>query len=376
MNTEYLIHNQLLSLQKTKGSVCVSIILPTHRLSPERRVDNLKLKNSITAAKQLLQYKYTVSNIQLLMDAIDEIYDTIDFSHNSDGLGIYISSDIKLAVQFPFTVEEKVMVGDSFEIRDLLYKDNYSVPYLIILLSKNQIRLFKGLLDELEEIIDESFPLTYEEEYVYNSPSRGTPFTGHTTVRNFEKEKSSLEEIRFKQFYQKADKLLNKYIISASPVILLGVEKDIAWFEKVSVHAENLIHTIDGNYDYLNEKQLSDITWPIMFAHLQHQRDLLIKEMVEKSGGHLVVSGIQNVWQATKDGKAFKLFVEKDFRKSGFITDDGYQFHERPTGKPYKVVTDVVDDIMEMVLKMGGQVFLTDNHLLKDYQHIALITRY
>ena len=68
--------------------------------------------------------------------------------------------------------------------------------------------------------------------------------------------------------------------------------------------------------------------------------------------------------------------VEKDFRKSGFITDDGYQFHERPTGKPYKVVTDVVDDIMEMVLKMGGQVFLTDNHLLKDYQHIALITRY
>ena len=251
MNTEYLIHNQLLSLQKTKGSVCVSIILPTHRLSPERRVDNLKLKNSITAAKQLLQYKYTVSNIQLLMDAIDEIYDTIDFSHNSDGLGIYISSDIKLAVQFPFTVEEKVMVGDSFEIRDLLYKENYSVPYLVILVSKNHIRLYKGLLDELEEIIDESFPLTYEEEYVYNSPSRGTPFTGHTTVRNFEKEKSSLEEIRFKQFYQKADKLLNKYIISASPVILLGVEKDVAWFEKVSVHVKNLIHTIDGNYDYL-----------------------------------------------------------------------------------------------------------------------------
>jgi hypothetical protein len=375
MNTEYVIHNQLQSLQKSKGTVCVSIILPTHRLSPERRVDNLKLKNSITAAKQLLQYKYTVSNIQILMEAIDEIYDTIDFSHNSDGLGIYISSDIKLAVQFPFPVEEKVMVGDSFEIRDLLYKDNFSVPYLVILLSKNQIRLFKGLLDELEEIIDESFPLSYEEEYEYNPPSRGTPFTGHTTVRNFEKEKSSLQEIRFQQFCHKADKLLNQYVTTL-PIILLGVEKDIAWFQKVSAHSTNLVLTIDGNYDYLNQKQLTDIIWPVMFEHLQHQRALLIKELDEKLGGHLVVSGIQNVWQATKEGKAFKLLVEKDFRKSGFITDDGYQFHERPTSKPYKIVSDAVDDIMEMVLKMGGQVFFTDNQLLKDYQQIALITRY
>ena len=376
MNTESIVHNQLLSLQKSKGSVCISIILPTHRLSPDRRVDNLKLKNSITAAKQLLQYKYPVSNIQLLMEAIDEIYDTIDFSHNSDGLGIYISSDVKLSVQFPFAVEEKVMVGDSFEIRDLLYKDNFSVPYLVILLSKNQICLYKGLLDELEEIIDENFPLLYEEEYVYNPPSRGTSFTGHTIVRNFEKEKSSLEEIRFKEFYQKADKLLNQYVISDSPIILLGVQKDIAWFKKISIHAKKLIHTIDGNYDYLNKKLLADITWPEMFEHFQHHRDLLIKELEEKTGGHLVVSGIQNVWQATKDGKAFKLLVEKDFRKSGFVTDDGYQFHERSTEKPYKIVTDAVDDIMEMVLESGGQVFLTDNHLLKDYQHIALITRY
>ena len=113
-----------------------------------------------------------------------------------------------------------------------------------------------------------------------------------------------------------------------------------------------------------------------MFEHLQHQRKLLIKELEEKVGSHLVITGIQHIWQATKDGKAFKLLVEKDYRQSGFTTDGGYQFHERPTDKAYKIVTDAVDDIMEMVLDSGGQVFLTDNNLLKDYQHIALITRY
>jgi hypothetical protein len=267
-------------------------------------------------------------------------------------------------------------VGDSFEIRDLLYKANYSVPYWAIILARKEIRLYNGIWDELTEVVDENFPKSYQEEYIYNPPSRGTPFTGHTTVRNFEKEKSSLEEIRYKDFYRRADELLTQYVQPDLPILLLGVEKDIAWFEKVSNHQNNLVHKIEGNYEYSNEKQLADIVWPAMFEHLQNQRKLLIKEMEEKIGAHLVFSGIQPVWQATKEGKAFKLLVEKDFRKSGFITDGGYQLHVRPTEKAYKIVTDAVDDVMEMVLETGGQVFLTDNQLLKDYEHIALITRY
>ena len=376
MSTENTITDQLQSLQKTKGNICVSIILPTHRISPDKRVDLLAFKRSITAAKQLLQFKYTVSNIQPLLDAIDDIYQKIDFSHNSDGLGIYISSDVKLAVQFPFPVEEKVMVADNFEIRDLLFKANYSAPFLVILLTKKDVRLFKGLWNELTEIVDQNFPKIYEEEYIYNPPSRGTPFTGHATVRNFEKEKSNLEEIRIKDFFHHADELLNQYIENNSPLIVMGVEKDIAWFGKISMHKKNIIQKIKGNYDYLNEKQLADITWPAMYQQLQSQRNLLIKELEEKQGGHMVTSGIQNVWQAAKEGKGMKLLVEKDFRKSGFVTDDGYQLHIRPPEKAYKTVTDAVDDIMEMVLKMGGQVFFTENTLLKDFQHIAMINRY
>ena len=376
MSTEKTIADQLQSLQKTKGTICVSIILPTHRISPDKRVDLLAFKRSIAAAKQLLQFKYTVSNIQPLLDAIDDIYQKIDFSHNSDGLGIYISSDVKLSVQFPFPVEEKVMVADNFEIRDLLFKANYSAPFLVILLTKKEVRLFKGLWNELTEIVDQNFPKIYEEEYIYNPPSRGTPFTGHATVRNFEKEKSNLEEIRIKDFFHQADELLNQYIENNSPLIAMGVEKDIAWFEKISMHGKNIIEKIKGNYDYLNEKQLADITWPAMYQHLQSQRNLLIKELEEKQGGHMVTSGIQNVWQAAKEGKGMKLLVEKDFRKSGFVTDDGYQLHIRPPEKAYKIVTDAVDDIMEMVLKMGGQVFFTENTLLKDFQHIAMINRY
>ena len=376
MDNEMITSEQLKSLLKEKGSVCISIILPTHRISTDRRVDKMKMISAMNTAKQLLQYKYPIAEIKNLLNSIDEIYQKIAFTHNTEGIGLFISSKVQLIVQFPFPVEEKVMVGESFEVRDLIYKENSSIPYLVIVLSKNTVRLYNGVLDKLTEVIDDNFPKTYEEEYEYNPPSRGTPFAGVSTVRNFEKEKSSMKEIRFEQFFLKADKQLQKYTKVEMPILLMGVEKDMAWFEKISKHTKKIKDKINGNYDYLNEKQLIDIVWPTMYKYIQNQKKLVIKELEEKIGKHLVISGVAPIWKATKEGNSLKLLVEKDFRKSGFITDEGYLFHERPTEKAYEIVTDAVDDIMEMVIAKGGEVVLTENHLLNDYQKIVLITRY
>jgi hypothetical protein len=194
MNNENAINEQLKSLQKNKGNICISIILPTNRLSPERRVDEIRMKFAINSAKQLLQYKYATNDNELLKDSIDEIYKKIEFIHNTDGIGLFVSTNFQLLVQFPFSVEEKIIVGDSFEVRDLIYKKNISTPYLVILLSKKTIRLYNGVLDKLTEIIDDNFPKTYEEEYEYNPPSRGNPSAGVSIVRNYEKKKGGFKE--------------------------------------------------------------------------------------------------------------------------------------------------------------------------------------
>ena len=113
-----------------------------------------------------------------------------------------------------------------------------------------------------------------------------------------------------------------------------------------------------------------------MHSHQDNERVQLIKEFTEKIGEHLGISGIQEVWEATKEGKAFKLLVEKDFRSPGFAEKEAYHLYLRPPQKPHRVLADAVDDIIEMVLEKNGHVFFTDNGMLKDYQRIALITRY
>jgi Bacterial archaeo-eukaryotic release factor family 3 len=376
MKKKHLVGEELLTMQQEKGNICVSIIVPTHRLSPERRVDKLEVERAINSAKQLLQYNYPEANINPLQRSLDELYEQIDFTHNADGVGLYVSTNYRLLVQYPFPVVEKVMVSENFELRDLLYKVNYSMPYFALLLTEKELRLFEGEWDQLEEMKDTNFPLEYTEEYSYNPPSRSAVNSGYSHVKTVEKDRSTMETIRVKDFFEHADELLNNYLVADTPLVLLGTEKELARFDDISAHKKHIVNTIKGSYDYSSLSQLADKCWPLMHDYLKNKQVQLIKEFEEKIGEHLGISGIQQVWQAAKAGVAFKLLVEKDYKSPGFTDTDTNQLYLRPPEKLHRILADAVDDIIELVLEKNGQVHFVENDMLKDYQRIALITRY
>lgn len=376
MLTDKLTGENLLALQKERGKICVSIVVPTHRLSPERRADKLELERAIAEARMMLQIKYTESQIEPLLKAMDELYQSVDFTHNDDGLGFYVSPDVKLAVWYPVLVEKKVMVGDNFEVRDLLYKMNYAKPYFALLLTEKRVRLFEGSWNELTEIKDKNFPKPYEEEYSYNPPSQSTSYAGYAHVKGFEKDKSEMEETRFKSFFRHADELLGHYLLNDTPLILLGPGKELAWFNDISAHNKNVISKIAGSYDHSRIKDLADIAWPAMQLYLKTTVEQAVNDFREKIGAHLAVSGIQEVWQAVKEGRGLKLLVEKDYRSPGYVDKDALHLFLRKPQKPHKILADAVDDIIETTLEKNGDVLFTDNDFLKEYQRIALITRF
>ena len=87
----HLIGEELVTLmQKDKGKICISIIVPSHKLIPERRVDRLQVERAVERAKEELQHTYREEEIKPLQQSLDEIYEQIDFNHNT--LGIVCSS--------------------------------------------------------------------------------------------------------------------------------------------------------------------------------------------------------------------------------------------------------------------------------------------
>lgn len=377
MKKDKLVGEDLVTLQSQRGNVCVTVILPTHRLFSERKVDKFEMEKAIEETVSLMEYKLPEKEARNLRKKLNELEATIDYDHNLDGIGLFVSNDTAIKTRFPFQVTKKIVVGPDFEIRDLLYKTNISQPYNVLKLSENRVSLYSGTIDELNEIHGGDFPDDFYDDREYSTPGRGSSTQGNPQMRSFEHDKSAIETIRFKDFFRHADELLGKYMVQDVPIILAGVEKDLAWYEEITSFRKHIAGRIQGNYEHTNHAEFARKCWAVMEAYLKEEVNRLISDFREKVGSGRGVSGVQEIWTSVSEGKGMKLVVEKDFKLMGFTTAENEQFLTlRPTKTEHVTMPDAIDEIIEMTLDKGGEVFFADNGQLSEFGGMILITRY
>jgi hypothetical protein len=377
MKKDKLLGEDLLTLQKQQGHICISIILPTHRLFSERKVDKFEMEKAVENATQLLGSKYNTKDTKPLISTLQEMAKSIDYDHNLDGVGLYVSDQVNMMVKFPFAVKEKIVVDNNFEIRDMLYKTNLSQPYYTFMLSEKKVRLFEGCLDQLTEIRGKHFPYEFYDDYEYNTPSRGSSNIGNPQMRSFEHDKSTMEAIRLKDYFRNADEYLGDYMVENIPLIISGTDKDISWFESVTAFNKQIVGKISGSYDNTNLSDYGKKCWTSFETYLKSKVDELITQYRDKVGSGLAVSGIQEIWTAALEGRGLDLIVEKDYKVPGFtMPDNEYFLTLRPPKEKHNTMPDAVDEIIETVLEKGGDVIFAENGQLEEFGHMVLITRY
>ncbi|OQP63797.1 hypothetical protein A3860_22930 [Niastella vici] len=370
-------NNDLQILQNEKSDICISIIMPTHPTSPGRRTDPAQLEKTIRQAKKQLYGQYDNKVIGPLVQAVDELYGQIDFMHNAEGIGLFVSQNVKKLIHFFFPVKERIVIAQSFDIRDLLYELYYDIPYVVLMVSQKEARLYNGRLNNVTAISDAHFPKKNDAEYEYNRPCRGSSYVGHAFVKEFEKDKSISEELRLKAFFRETDDLLNSYLHNGTPLIITGENKDQVYFTEVTRHVQNIACNIPGNYSTFNDHELGMLTWKAMKLFLDNKKEKLVRDIKEKIGGDPGVTGIENIWKAVQEGRGYKLLVEKDFSIPGYLPpNDDYDLHIFPFKQPNHLVPDVVNRLIEMVLEKNGEVVMVENDVLQDYKRLALFTRY
>lgn len=369
--------NDMQQLLQERSDICISIIMPIHRLSPGRRRDSATLNNTIQEVKSGLLNKYDNETIAPLITATDELVEQIDFMHNAAGIGIFVSAHLKKLVPFFFPVRERVTVAESFDIRDILYGSYYDIPYVVLQLTQKETRLFNGRLNAITEVIDSHFPKKNEDEYEYSRHSRGNSNEGHSFVKEIEKDKSAMEEIRFKNFFRETDKLLNSYLSNGIPMIVTGENKDLSYFRQVTTHEEKIACNIPGNYATYNEHELGALTWQGMKIFLDNNKDKLVRDFNEKTGEGLGIRGLDHIWKAVQAGRGYKLLVEKDYSAPGYLANnDEYDLLLHEPKEPHHTLPDAVNRLIELVLEKNGEVIMFENDTLREYKRMALITRY
>jgi hypothetical protein len=170
------------------------------------------------------------------------------------------------------------------------------------------------------------------------------------------------------------DIILNAYHL---PLFIVGAERILGHFKKLSKHAGAVIEYVHGNYEEATLPQLKEILGPHIADWKKVRQKDLLNQLDEAVSNKKLVVGMRDVWREAMSHKGRLLVVEKNYMfaaQHGSSEDVIYKATE-PYNK-FSYIKDAVDDVIEKVLENGGDVEFVDEGMLQEYHHIALVKYY
>jgi hypothetical protein len=357
----------IVQLATARGYPCLTITLPTHRTSPDNRQDPIRLKNLVGQATARLTDELGKREVAAVLGALEALADGIDHQHNRDGLALFVNADTARAFRLPFTLPERVMVDETFFIRDLVYAFNRSPRYWVLALAEQSTRLFEAARDDLEELTAGSaFPLTYGE-------GRGEGIVPREPAINT----SARRDDFLRAFCRNIDAALGEYMADDPlPLALVGVDRLQTTFREVTRFGDQIVAALAGNHDGTSAHEIGKLVWPPVREGLAGRRAAIFGELNAAVGGQRSASTLGEVWRMAHEGRGATLVVEEGYHEPAAVDERGMLAPIAPGQTGPEVLDDAVDEVITTVLAKGGRVVFVDDGTLEIHSRIALILRY
>jgi len=343
----------------------ISVILPFEPKMTLRTDLAHALKTAADKVERELQENYPGEMGKLVMQKLRALLKNLNFNTHKKSIAVYVSPVFEKVLYLDIPVEEKIIIDESFEIRDLVYSKKQMSKYLVLLLSGNESRVYLGNGDTFVNIVSNT---TQSVAFANDAPERVANFSDARERR----------EIVMEKFLRHIDKsldiILNAYHL---PVFVMGTERISGHFKSLTKHANAVIEYIHGNYEEATPAELKKILQPYIANWNTVKQKELLNMLNEAADKKKLVTGIKDVWREGMNHNARLLVVEKNYMypaEHGGSEEVIYKATS-PYNK-FSYIKDAVDDVMEKVLENGGDVEFVDEGLLKDYHHIALVQYY
>jgi len=156
--------SQLAGLLADREPPCISLYLPTHRHFPENQQDPIRYRNLLTEMENSLRQKYPTREVRTLLEKFQTLArDDRFWNHRTDGLAILSSPLTFQMFELQRTVQELLVVADSFHIKPLLRVFQSTDRYHILALNRHEAKLYEGNRYGLDPVELPNVPSTIEE---------------------------------------------------------------------------------------------------------------------------------------------------------------------------------------------------------------------
>jgi len=228
-----------------------------------------------------------------------------------------------------------------------------SIHYYVLSLNKEMCRFYEGFRERLIDILDERFPLE------------------RSKLDNPGSENGQLVEL-----FRQAEKNFS-YYYDQEPLRLVvgGTLRNLVIFDGLQTHPDVLIGRVEGDYIATSSHNLGKIVWPVIKETIAGTTINAKAELAKAFKKKKVVSGIDAVGQSAETDTGATLYIEEDYHMKGSIRQTDHSLIISKHVNILEVIDDVVDIIIEKVLKNGGTAIFLNNGSLTKYGRIALIRR-
>lgn len=363
---DLLTNDQLRDIAGTQAPGCVSLYLPTHRAGPEVQQDPIRLKNLLGAARRELEDLGIDSDTIRDRTAPAErlLHDSDFWARGENGLAVLLGPSGMLTHHLGATPDELVVVADRFHIKPLLGSVTSGEVFWVLSISQNRVRLLRGGPTGAAEVALEDIPESlaaalWFEDRERQLQSHGANRVGRGRVsatfhgQGLGKDTQHADLARF---LRAVDTGVTHVVDDpGQPIVLCGVERDLAAFREVSRNASLLDDAVRGNCDHRSPTELHDAAWPLVQHTFAAERDRVASQIASSNGRS--EHDLAAAFAAARDGRVESLIVALGVRRWG-VADDRGDIVVHDAREPGD--RDLLDALALETMTHGGDVHAVD----------------
>lgn len=356
-------NSRLKELKDIISESCVTIILNTHRTSPDNKVDSLALKNLIKEAEERLFADEKKRDAKQLVERLKDLESQIDHNHNLESLILFVNESVAEYTRLPILVENRVVIDHTFATRDLVRALHFEANYYVLVLSQQKVRLLEAFNDQVVAETRNPFPIENSQFYSTNKAE----------LSNASRQTNLIAE-----FFNRIDKEVNQIRKdNPLPVLICTEESNYHEYLKITDQKQSVFDTF-LNKNRVDEKAHAIVTeaWAIVKDYTIKKNNARKQELKTAVSQNKFLSDTNEIWQAIKQGRVQTLFIEEGNFQPALWENDQIQYVSDNLLDRKEVVDDIYDELIEANMNYGGDVVFLPKGELSDFNGFGAVTRY
>ncbi len=373
-------------LAMVTGAPCISLYMPTHRSHPDNLKDPITFKNLLKQLEASLLQQYSNGDTRAYLQPFETLANDPDFwNHTQDGLAVLSANNVFKTIGLQTPVEALTVVADTFHTKPLRKYLQTITRYHVLGLSRHDIKLYEGNRHSLAEVdlkagvsetIEEALgaELTDKHSTVASYGGVGGQSTSMHHGDGGKKDEVDADAERF--FRTVANDIAEQYSKPTGlPLLLAALPEHHTLFQQVSDNPHLLPEGIQINYKAVEADKLTTMAWQIMQPYYESKITDLTDKFAQAKANGTGSDDLKSIAKSAAAGQVETLLVEADREIAGKITDvDTGAINTGDLENPQ--TDDLLDDIGELVNKMGGQVMVIPQQNMPTETGVAAIFRY